>query len=401
MLVPDVIIAGAGPAGSTLAWLLARQGVRVRILDAATFPRRKPCGEALNPGAVAALNRLGLSLARSPLLPLEHYSLLCGWRMVSGSQEVEASYPSGMYGVGCKRELLDQWLLEEALSAGAELQQGMLAEGVFMEHGRIQGVHGRMTASEKAFKYEAPFIVGADGLRSNIARTSGLRKAGRRRKAAFSARVEGLPAIGQAVELFLAPDLVLGMAPVGGGASNLTMVVQPAAAGLAARDKEAAIRAASERWPGLASRLRDAVLEGDVLASGPFDRPTTSLVRDGLLLIGDAAGYYDPLTGQGIYRALRGAELGAEALVDALEQNSSSPLLHYERRCRQEFAGPALLQRLISWGIEHPPVWQAVMSTLVRTPRAAAALAGYIGDCRTPGEARSDWMSKQIPTRIR
>ena len=114
----DVIIAGAGPAGCVAAIVLARAGVRVLVLDRARFPRPKLCGDSLNPGAVGLLDRLQLTgFPENRAVPADGI-------IVTGEEGVEiaARYPAGVRGRFVSRTVLDAWLLEQALQAGAQFE---------------------------------------------------------------------------------------------------------------------------------------------------------------------------------------------------------------------------------------------------------------------------------------
>src|SRR5690349_6877609 len=115
----DVLIAGAGPAGSIAALLLARTGARVLIVDRETFPRDKLCGDTLNPGAVRLLASLGLSGG-----PLASALPLRGMRITGPHTSVTAHYPNRDVGLSIVRRDLDHFLLNEAIRAGAHFEPG-------------------------------------------------------------------------------------------------------------------------------------------------------------------------------------------------------------------------------------------------------------------------------------
>src|SRR6476646_4973276 len=123
----DVLIAGAGPAGSIAATVLARAGARVLVLDRAQFPRPKLCGDTLKPGALAVLERLGLGCAAAASIPLEGM-------IVTGDDGVRVvgRYDS-VSGCGISRRDLDLALLTAAAGAGARIEQGVLVQGPIVD----------------------------------------------------------------------------------------------------------------------------------------------------------------------------------------------------------------------------------------------------------------------------
>jgi flavin-dependent dehydrogenase len=358
---PDVIIVGAGPAGSALGGLLARQGVRVALLDRARFPRPKPCGECLNPGAVAALHRLGLWEAAGPLDPVP----LRGWRF----QGCDLDFPAGQQALAVDRSRLDHALLGWAAAGGAEVAEGVRVTDLLLSDGRVAGVRAGCA-------YPAKFVVGADGLRSVVMRRLGLLQRSRRvPRVAITAHWQGVTGLTDRGEIHVRDRAVCGIAPLGGDYANVVLVVDaPAARGL---DQAAALA----RWPGLAQRFAGARPSGRPLATGPFDQPVRAVTAPGALLAGDAAGYFDPLTGQGIYRALRSAELAAPAVLAALAGGEAAALAEYQRRLRAEFDPAVRRQRLVDGVIRRPLALGAATRLLAALPGAGRRLLALLGDC--------------------
>ncbi|NIK67850.1 NAD(P)/FAD-dependent oxidoreductase [Paenibacillus sp. BK720] len=377
----DVIVVGAGPSGSASARLLAASGVRVLLLDAEAFPRRKPCGESLNPGAVAALGRItGYAHAREafdfPSSPIQ------GWRVSNGRASLEAVFPEGQYGAGCRREQVDHWLAEQAGRAGAAFEQRTKAERLIWEGDRVAGVIARSPAG-MPMTIRASLVIGSDGLRSVVARSAKVNRYGSLRKAAFTARLNGVLGLNGKVELFTAGDgKVIGLAPIGGGQANMTVVLGSAeAASLADKDRSGLVLREARAVPELAERLRDAEIEGGVLTCGPFDRPVIPHDIAGMVLLGDAAGYYDPLTGQGIYRALRSAELAAPAIVQTLQTRDPEPLRQYRMARQTEFATGTRVQHIIERLSRHPLLWRSALRVIGASSLMTNKLAEIIGDC--------------------
>ncbi|PLT45782.1 putative oxidoreductase [Paenibacillus pasadenensis] len=381
----DVLVCGGGPAGSALAWRLARLGLSVAIADAGRHPRRKPCGESLNPGAAAALQRLardgGAAGAPAWSELLDELHPLDGWTIHSGTARLEARYPDGAGGWSCRRERLDGWLLEQAMRAGASLLPECRVKEVRQDG---SGCRAAAIREGRPVTLAARYVVGADGIRSAVARSAGLSAPpGPLRKVALTGRIGGLAELRPLVELHAQPGVLIGIAPLSGGEANATLVLPArtaAASAAALRNGQEALLSALRASPSLAARTASAQASGETLACGPFDAPVRAVRSGRVLLVGDAAGYYDPLTGQGLFRALRGAELAAAALAAARRSDGAQALQAYERRLQREFGPGAALQRLVEYGASRPRLFRAALAG-IRWSGSAPLLAARIGDC--------------------
>ena len=345
----DVLVVGGGPAGSITAGLLARRGRNVLLVDRALFPRPKACGECLNPGAVGALRRLGLLETVLALRPAR----LGGWviRSSGGERALARFGPEAEWGLSLRRLDLDTALLGAARQRGAAVLTGVRVEGVASPAGGRVEVLARESGGGDLRTWRPRLVVGADGMRSVVARSIGsVRRRPRLRKVSLTCHVRTSPGAVDHGTLMLSDGGTVGLAPLDGSGElwNVTVVVDPARFGRAlAADRMAVFRArlatAGARWAGAD------VVDGP-WASGPFDWPCRSTVGPGVLLVGDAAGYYDPLTGQGIYRALRSAEWAAEA-ADAHLADRPGALAAYRARMKAFVPGRRLqhgVERVVS-----------------------------------------------------
>lgn len=224
----------------------------------------------------------------------------------------------------------------------------------------------------------ARVTIGADGLRSIVLRRLGLlARPPRLRKLALTAHVRGLGDMGGCGTVRARGRGCVGIANVGGGLANVTVVVPAEQAHEVGGHADAYFDAALRECGFTDARRVD-----DVLATGPFDCPVRGAVADGAVLVGDAAGYYDPFTGQGIYRALRGAELAAESLGAALRagDTTAAALAPYERARRRAFGPGERLQRMVEAFVSRPPLLRWAAGRLDRHPRLADAIIHATGD---------------------
>lgn len=364
---PEVLVVGGGPAGSTTAGLLARTGRSVLVVDRASFPRPKACGECLSPGAVAALERLGLLDAVLALEPAR----LPGWTVAGSHRSARADFGRGLEGLGVPRERLDTALLEAALDRGAHLREEVRVETVApAEPGVRPAVRLRLPSGERAV-LRPRVVVGADGLRSRVVRSLGL-LAGRRGggRASLTCRVrwpEGSRGPGRG-SLRVHQGVTLGMAPVraDGKLGNVTVVADAARhrselAGDARGFVEEILR---ERVDGPLPEIVDGPW-----ASGPFRQPVPRPWAPGVVLVGDAAGYYDPFTGQGIYRALRSGELAAGAVSAALEAGAGrswAALERYGNRWQREVRPRRRVQRVVDAVMSRPWLREGALDLVAR-----------------------------------
>ena len=374
----DVLVVGGGPAGSSVARLLAARGWSVALVDRGQFPRAKACGECLNPGAVQALARQGLLDRVAALAPAR----LDGWRIESGDRIASGRFPGGTHGLSLSRARLDSVLIQAASAAGVRVEEGVRVLGLAPTDRGGTRVLVRDARNEPSTR-TARMVVGADGLRSVLARSlAAYRRPPRLRKLSLTLHVKGVDADPAWGRLHLDDRGTVGLAPLDptGQRWNATIVVAARVdRRAAARDPTGFALFRLERilgrgWSGSA-------VEGP-WASGPFDWPGRTAVADGVVLVGDAAGYYDPLTGQGIYRALRSAELAADAVDSALRAGrvSRDDFAPYDVALRREFRAARRVQRGVEAVVSRHPLRPAALALLGRVPRAMDLLIGVTGD---------------------
>ena len=311
----EVLVVGAGPAGALAAWRLASAGARVTIVDREAFPRDKLCGDTLNPGAVAFLE--SLRIQQSPLAAARP---LAGMTVSGPRTRVDARYPAGVAGRAILRRHFDTWLLNQAVAAGAQFESGLMARGAIVA--RVDGADvvrgvtmGRGSSTE--FRFEAAVTIAADGRVSRVARSMDLaRHPAAPRRWAFGTYMRGVTGTSDLGEMHVRGRRYIGIAPIADDVCNVCVVTGPHPEGRSPKD---VVTAQIQADPQLRGRFGTATFEGPIRVLGPLAVVSPACGVPGLLLAGDAAGFIDPMTGDGLHLAVRGGWLAAGEALHALE----------------------------------------------------------------------------------
>jgi len=385
----QVIIVGGGPAGSATAFHLARQGIDVVVLDRARFPRDKPCSEYMSPQASRILHDLGV-LQRVEDAGAAH---LAGMRVRAPNgtsfhgryADVERHRGFRDRGLALRRTILDGLLLDRAREVGARVREGVRVMSLAHDAGgRVVGVE-LLDGHGAARMLSASLVIGADGLRSIVSRRLGLvgtRRA--QRRLALVTHFVGIDGMGDSGEMHVEREGYLGLADVGGGVTNVAVVVPTSRARSVAGDPAAFVDEWIRRRPHIAGRFARALRISPVLATGPFASAARRGWASGAALVGDAADFFDPFTGEGIYAALRGAELLAPHAISALGARSTSDadaaLAAYDRARVNEFRGKWAVERIIGAAVSFPALMNIAARSLALRPAMAHTIVGVTGD---------------------
>jgi flavin-dependent dehydrogenase len=370
----DVLICGAGPAGTIAALVLARAGARVRLIDRARFPREKLCGDSLNPGALAILGRLGIFAVADGGVPI-------AGMIVTGEAGVRVvgRYGDGISGRTVRRSVLDSALLSVAAAAGVQIDEGVLVREPVHDGHRVVGV--RVAGRDgRPLPLEAPITIAADGAHSRLARSLGLaRHAARPRRWAVGAYFEHVGYMTAFGEMHIRSGCYIGVAPLPGGLANACVV----SGDLRALAKPEALLDRTLRGdPLLGHRFAPAHRVTRPHCLGPLAVESSASGVPGLLLAGDAAGFIDPMTGDGLRFALRGAELAAHEALRALEHGGVDAHIRLAAARRREFSNKWRFNRTLRSLVASPFAVRAAAMGARVAPAWLHHTIRYAGDLR-------------------
>jgi geranylgeranyl reductase family protein len=385
----QVIVVGGGPAGAATAFFLARAGVQVLVLDRATFPRDKTCSEYLSPQASRILDEMNVLGA----VESTGAAQLAGMRVhAPGGATVHAEFAAAHgfrgyrdRGLAVRRTILDALLLDRAREAGAHVEEGVRVTDVSKDHaGRVVGVE-TLGADGGGVQRRARIVIGADGLRSVIGRRLGLVRSSRwPRRIALVTHYQGVGNPSEFGEMHVDRGGYCGLASVGGDLTNVAVVVPQSRAAEVAVDRTEFLESWVAERPLIAGRLAGATRLEPVRATGPFATSARRAWTPGAALVGDAAEFFDPFTGEGIYTALRGGEMlagfVAESLAAYSARGADETLREYERARRAEFSGKWMVEKIIGTVIAFPALIDRAARVLSQRRDMADLLVGVVGD---------------------
>jgi flavin-dependent dehydrogenase len=363
----EVLIAGSGIAGAALAILLGRNGRTVELFERARFPRDKACGEGLMPAGARVIERLGLRsyAGGSPFLGIRYHS---------GAGTAEGAFPATLgRGLGQRRTVLDTVLFDEAArSPGVVAHTGAHVEEPIVEGGRVIGL--RVDREPHYGK----LVVAADGVRSSIRHALGLDVPAGRKRIGIRAHYRLREGRSQPpwVEVFACPGYELYVTPL--PERQLLVAALADAGNVAPPAKEL-----FERWwqaqPVLADRLDGAEQVSTLSGIMPLGARARNGVGRGVILLGDAAGFIDPVTGGGMAQALMSAELLAQCMPRHLDSDDGW-IWRFERERSRMLRGYLLVTASVLWLSYHRNVAEKVLSFLRYAPslfsRALVVAAG-------------------------
>ena len=362
----DLVIVGGGPAGATAALYAQRAGLKTCLVDKATFPRDKICGDALSGKVVSILHELDLldKIGQLPGAPIHE--------VVFGSpNHVQASVDLSRYdhhdlltgkempmeGFVIRREVLDHFMFQEARAAVDVCLEGFSVRDVITEGAQVVGVRGEVDGEVREIRGRV--VLGCDGFNSIIARKVGLYKHDSLHSVvALRCYYENVADLTDQIELHFVEEVLPGyfwVFPLDNGQANVGIGMRHDMLKKKKIDLKVALQTVIDR-PPFKSRFEHAKpLEEPVGWNLPVGSTRRTSYTDGCLLLGDAAGLIDPFTGEGIGNALYSARFAVETVKEAIAANdfSASFLKRYEdglwETIGDELATSTRMQKLGRW----------------------------------------------------
>ena len=315
----DVIVIGAGPAGSTVSTLLSQKGHRVLLLEKSRFPREKLCGEFISPECLKIFERLGVSRRMFDA----GAKSIRKWTLFSPDgrgMEVPMKWISDgeSNAIGMTRAQMDWILLERAREVGVEVREGFHVSPRFNYRDGSGIVEGKIDGETTEF-FSAPIVIDASGRNGAFSKQAHQQVSKFEGSRLFGCKVHlrGINDLQETGELFFFRDGYGGLCDVEGNQTNMCFITTEATLRAAKGDREKLLDLTMRLNPAARQRLEDAVINGEWLGTGPISYGRKHSIP-GILAIGDAGAFIDPFTGSGILLALTSGELAATVINHSL-----------------------------------------------------------------------------------
>ncbi len=339
----DVIVVGGGPAGSSCSSFLAKNNVKVLLLDKAVFPRDKTCGDAISGKSLSILGELGW-IKDLELLPRGEVSGIT-FSSPNGTI-VDISFPKDSKqginkndkgnGYAIRREVYDNFLFQKTKKLTAKTIEGFTVTDVLTENNKVIGIKG-ISKDKKQIEFKSKIVVGADGSQSVVATKLGLNKIDfNHHITALRCYYDGIKDLRGTIEIHFINSMLPGyfwIFPLENGRANVGVGIVTKDIKDKKMDLKKAMFDAIENEPLFKDRFKDAKLSSEVKGwTLPLGSRHKKLTGNGFVLIGDAASLIDPFSGEGIGNAMTSGKFASQTIIKALKENNFSEefLTEYE-----------------------------------------------------------------------
>jgi geranylgeranyl reductase family protein len=392
----DLAIVGGGPAGATAAMYAERHGLRAIVLDRATFPRDKICGDALSGKSMSILDELGLmeDVANLEGAEIRHIILASPAHVGARVDMRDRSHfdpltgrhvPMG--GFVIRREIFDDYLVQEARRRGAEIREGFFVRDLLRDDsGCVIGVEGKQNNSGPMEHIRARVVLGCDGFNSVVARKTGLYKHNAKHSlVALRCYYEGVEGLTDELELHFADEVRPGyfwIFPLEDGKANIGIGMVHATMKRKGIDLRVALDQVLARAP-FAERFRNArPLEKPVGWNLPVGSKRRPAHGAGFMLLGDAAGLIDPFSGEGIGNAFYSARIAVAACAEAIAEGDTSArsLRRYEDRLWECLGDELKVSHQMQWIGRARPVLNFVINKAANNDAVADHVCGMLAN---------------------
>jgi flavin-dependent dehydrogenase len=381
----DAVIVGASIAGCATALSLAQKQLKVLLLERSTIGRDKACGEGLLPVGVDALSRLGAAHLLSHIDAQPFYGVGFSFE----DKLAQANFPNG-HAFGVRRKKFDAALFQYAASLpGVTARDNCRVEGLLFGGGCIRGV-----ALPRQEKIYAEVVIGADGLASTMRAATGLDggvSTSRRYGMRVHFTMQNAKPFGDYVRVLLDHPGEFYFTPVGANELQVAYLGDPAKRGISKKNYVSHIKS----HPRLREIFADAEASSEVMGAGPFRRKARGVVLDGFALVGDAAGYVDAVTGEGMELALRSAEALGECVSRALQSGGPTQknLMPYAKARQEIVQDPDRLTQLVLLLEGYPWLARRAIDALNQRPHILQKLLSVQGgEAKLSSLSLSDWV---------
>lgn len=386
----DAIIVGSGPSGSSAALSLAKAGRKVLLLDKASFPRDKVCGDALSGKSVSMMQKLGLIGE----VEKRRHAIIRGIDIIApNGKKVNVPFPNAE-GMDLPGYVLARMDTDDILFKAAHTHRNIrtfqdfnVTELLKDEKGAVCGVSGTFSDKKSPMGFGGRVVVGADGAASAVSRLLGLpSNPPEHVYSAIRGYWDNVDGLAENIELFFIDGVLPGylwIFPEGGNRANVGLGILSSDLIKGKKHPNIILQDAMQKHPAIAGRFRNAVLDGKIgawaIPNGSYKKQCSG---EGWLLVGDAASLVDPFTGEGVGNALCSGSYAAKAIDGALGKTegtlSAASLSEYgklletsirpelenayrlQRMCRSRF----LLNLFIGKAASKPEIRQAIIDMI-------------------------------------